>query len=319
MSVAGLITCDRDLNETCEQILGILLPYWRVEEWHEHPKNEYHWWFAHQYNVIRDFVSEDAPITFTLPAFPCKSPNRKKTLSSLPDMGELLSLRFLDGLCKRIKEIYEPGARMLICSDGHVFGDLIRVPDAHIDSYGNALRAMIETQGLDNIDTFSLEHVYGACGYDDKRRLLMAEFGEPAQSLRAEVHAGGAIVSLYRGVTRFLLEDAAGYEGSRAALQRECRARAYEVIRRSRAWGELVARHHPRSLRMSIHPQSCGSAKFGIALLDSLDSWLTPWHSVALQCTDGRFVLMKRTDAEQVGELVYRNGLPSHYVVASAA
>lgn len=309
----------RHAGKTCELILGILLQHWRTEEPHEHRESDYHWWFAHQYNTIHNFVSEGAPITFTLPAFPCKSPNRRKTLSTLPDMGELLSLQFLHGLCRQVEEVYEPGARMLICSDGHVFGDLIRVPDVHIDAYADTLREMIAFQGLNYIDTFSLEHVYGNCDYDEKRRLLTVEFAEPEQHLRAEVRAGGTMLCLYRGITRFLLEDTAGYEGSRAALQRECRARAYEVIRRSRAWGELVARYHPRSLRLSIHPQSCGAAKFGIALLDSADSWMTPWHSVALQRTDGRFVLMKRIDAEQRGELVYRNGRPSHYIVTPAA
>jgi pyoverdine/dityrosine biosynthesis protein Dit1 len=68
-------------------------------------------------------------------------------------------------------------------------------------------------------------------------------------------------------------------------------------------------------MRLSIHPQACRSEKFGITLLASHEVWLTPWHSVAVLRTDGRFVLMNRTAAERVGELVHRDGRPSHYVI----
>jgi pyoverdine/dityrosine biosynthesis protein Dit1 len=61
-----------------------------------------------------------------LPAFPFKSPNRvDKTLGSLPDLGEELALQHLNGLCESIKEIYEPGAKVTITSDGLVYNGKI--------------------------------------------------------------------------------------------------------------------------------------------------------------------------------------------------
>lgn len=55
------------------------------------------------------------------------------------DQGERLSRTFLNTLCAQIEQIHPPGVRLIICSDGHVFGDLIGVPDDHIDAYYEVL------------------------------------------------------------------------------------------------------------------------------------------------------------------------------------
>lgn len=322
MATTAAITVDAPDHHAAavsEEILLRLLRSRRASVRHEHDEREYRSCFADQISQINEFTARGLPVVFTLPAFPCKSPNRRKVFGHLPDMGELLSLRFMDGLCKEIGEIYQPGARVLICSDGHVFGDLIRVPDKHIDEYADTLRQMIVWGGLDSLDTFSLADVFGELDYDEKRRLLVAEFAEPEESLREEVRAGGPLLDLYRGITRFLTEDAGDFAGTRSALQRESRQRAYGVIRRSRAWSGLIADYHPRQVRLSIHPQPCKFDKLGIMLLGADDTWLTPWHSVAVELENGVFTLMKRADAEQVGTPIHLAGRPSHIVRASGA
>ncbi|MEV0279733.1 isocyanide synthase family protein [Streptomyces sp. NPDC050610] len=294
------------------RILDLLLPYHRTTatapallgEPGEYPE---------QLARIRRFTSAGEPVLFTLPGFPCKSPNPAKVLGHLPDEGERLSLAFLDRLCSRVGEIYGPGARMLICSDGHIFGDLINVPDAHIDAYGDALRTMIRRAGLRHLDTFDLRQVYGDLPYDEKRARAAEAYAPGLAALRTLTRTDEETTRLYRGITRFLVEDSVGHTGSRSALQRDCRARAYGVIARSRAWGDLVAARHPRSVRLSIHPQRPGAAKFGIRLLESADAWATPWHSTVLRRRDGRAQLMRRADAARLGRLVLRDGRPSHY------
>ncbi|MFI9204289.1 L-tyrosine/L-tryptophan isonitrile synthase family protein [Streptomyces sp. NPDC053048] len=296
------------------RILGLLLPYHRTTA-PGTPDPEAH---PEQLRQIRRFTAAGEPVLFTLPGFPCKSPNPAKVLGHLPDEGERLSLAFLDRLCARVKEIYEPGARMLICSDGHIFGDLIDVPDAHIDAYGDALREMIRTQGLRHLETFDLRHVHGDADYDTKRNLVTEAYAPSLESLREAARTDEETARLYRGITRFLVEDTAGFTGTRSALQRECRERAYGVIARSRAWGDLIAHHHPRSVRLSIHPQPPGAGKFGIRLLEAADAWATPWHTAVLRERGGAARLMRRADAERLGRLVLRDGRPSHYELHEA-
>ncbi|AZQ70690.1 MULTISPECIES: L-tyrosine/L-tryptophan isonitrile synthase family protein [Streptomyces] len=297
------------------RILRLLLPFHRTTgtpspdpDPADHPE---------QLAQIREFTDANEPVVLTLPGFPCKSPNPAKVLGHLPDEGERLSLAFLDRLCDRIGEVYAPGARLVICSDGHIFGDLIHVPDEHIDAYGDELRALIGREGLTHLDTFDLRQVHGDLPHDEKRRLVVEAYAPSLDSLRALTRADLETARLYRGITRFLVEDTADFEGSRSALQRECRARAYGVIARSRAWGDLIADHFPRSVRLSIHPQRPGSAKFGIRLLDADDAWATPWHTAVLRMPDGAARLVRREEAERVGRLVLRDGRPSHYVAGS--
>ncbi|MFI1971945.1 pyoverdine biosynthesis protein PvcA [Streptomyces cinnamoneus] len=291
------------------QVLGLLLPHHRTTgagsaDPADHPE---------QLRQIRQFTEAGETIVLTLPGFPCKSPNPAKVLGHLPDEGERLSLAFLDRLCARVGEVYEPGARMVICSDGHIFGDVIHVPDAHVDAYGDELRALIARAGLRHLDIFDLRHVHGDLDYDTKRALVTKAYAPARATLREQVRADEETARLYRGVTRFLVEDTADFPGTRSALQRECRSRAYDVIARSRAWGDLVAAHHPRSVRLSIHPQRPGAEKFGIRLLDAADAWATPWHTAVLRTPGGGARLMHRARAEQLGRLVLKDGRPSHY------
>ncbi|MEU5208494.1 isocyanide synthase family protein [Streptomyces sp. NPDC020742] len=300
-------------QDVCAQVLATLLPYRRTLDaaHQERPED-----FPAQLRQLAGPVAAGEPIRFTLPGFPCKSPNPAKVLGHLPDEGERLALRFLDALCARVAAVHPPGARVVICSDGHVFSDLIGVPDPAIDAYADALRALIRAEGLTRLDVFDLREVYGAeLSHDAKRALVAAEHAPSLESLRAQTRCDEPTRRLYQGITRFLFEDTASFAGTRSALQRDCRRRAYGVMQRSTAWGELVAAHHPGAFRLSIHPQPRGSAKFGIRLLDAPDVWVTPWHSCVVEHADGRRELMRRADAERLGRPVLREGRPSHFVV----
>ncbi|MFD9893375.1 L-tyrosine/L-tryptophan isonitrile synthase family protein [Amycolatopsis sp. NPDC059027] len=299
------------VERTTADILRLLLPHRRHVRGDTVSEPEA---FRPQLTQLAAFVRTGEPILFTLPGFPCKSPNPDKVLGPLPDEGERLSLRFLDELCATIEAVYPPGARMLICSDGHIFGDHIGVADGTIDAYGTALCAMIHDERRACLETFDLGDVLGETGYDEKRRRVHEEFAPTVDDLRAQVHHDENMTRLYRGITRFLVEDTVGHTGTKSALQRECRRRAYGVIQRSNAWSSLIAARFPRSVRLSIHPQPPGAAKFGIRLLDVDDQWTTPWHSCVLLRADGTPTLLPHHRARALGTLAYRDGRPSHYV-----
>lgn len=268
----------------------------------------------HRGRVMR-FVARGIPVEFVLPAFPAKSPNSSKVIGANPDMAERLSLEFLCAICDRVRQTYRHGAKIIVCSDGRVFSDLVQISDSNVTRYQAELRAMIDAIGPESLGLFNLDDEYIGYAHTAMRRALIGRYGEDVAMFKQQVRAGGEHLTLYRGITRFLVEDAdtPDYQGSRAALQRECRERAYSVIQRSKAWGKLVAERFPDAVRLSIHPQPCGSAKLGINLVETPDNWLTPWHGTAVD-VGGRFVLMKRYQAEAMGaELVYVDGRPSHY------
>ncbi|MFG3016274.1 L-tyrosine/L-tryptophan isonitrile synthase family protein [Streptomyces cinerochromogenes] len=299
------------------EILNLLMPHHRTTDRVPVPVPAEA--FPHQLRRISAFVRDGAPIVFTLPGFPCKSPNPAKVLGHLPDQGECLSLTFLNTLCTEIERIHPPGARVIICSDGHVFGDLIGVPDDHIDAYADDLCIQIGRMGLHRLSVFDLRDVLGDLPHDTKRTHIHERYAPTLEALRAETRSDDQALALYRGITRFLVEDTADWTGTRSALQRACRQRAYGVIQRSRAWGGLIAEQHPRAVRLSIHPQPIGAPKFGIRLLDAPDAWTTPWHSAALHRSDGTWTLMPRAEAARMGRLVQQGGRDSHFCQNRAA
>lgn len=269
-------------------------------------------------------IEFDEPIKFVLPAFPGKSPNLEKVLGAQPDYAEELSLQFLGSLCEKIKLIYPPGIKIILCSDGRVFSDVVGMKESDVTNYQAKLGEMIERLGLKDISTFNLDDFYEELSFNQMRAGLMKSFGRSIEFLKYKVKNGskdGATFEqkeanlMYCGITRFMFEDA-NFEGqtkTRSALQKESKARAYEVIRRSNAWSDLIAGHFSSAVRLSIHPQPCGSEKLGIRLIAD-ESWMTPWHGVAVETENG-FVLLKRSKAEELGaKLVYSSeGSPSHF------
>ena len=264
------------------------------------------------------------PLTFILPAFPAKSPNPRKVLGSLPDTAERIALTFLKGLCQRITQHHKPGARILLCADGHVFADTIRVDDATVAQYQAHLAELVQEIAPSCIQVVNLHDAlpsaYAGVDFEQARAYLMDHYGDSADVTRADLMASEIGRAHYRAITRFMFEDGLtpDYNGSRNALQVDSRQRAIEVVRRSQAWSNLLDQACPGTLRLSIHPQAPDSPKFGIHLSDCTDSWLTPWHAVAVDIGGG-FRLMKREEVERAGgKVVHVDGRPSHFVIELA-
>lgn len=273
-------------------------------------------------------VAQGRPVQFVLPAFPGKSPNPAKVLGTLPDMAEKRALEFLQHLCDRVKQIYSPGARIVLCSDGRVFSDIVGMRDDDVTAYQRELSRIILKSGLTSISTLDLDASHKEANFEKMRERLMEQYGEPLDVLRASIRRGGKSHDcaagdkdanrLYCGITRFLVEDAMfpGQNRSRTSIQRDCRTRAYAVIQRSNAWSNWIEARFPDGVRLSIHPQTCGAKKLGIRLIEP-DGWLTPWHGVAVE-VGGRFILLKRLQAAELGaRLIYSDGRPSHYVLTN--
>lgn len=261
---------------------------------------------------IRAAVAEDRPLELVLPAFPAKSPSPTKTLGALPDMAERLALRSLQDICDELAEAHPPGVVLTLCSDGAVFADVVGVADADVAAYGARIDELIAD--LPSLRRFDLPDAFGAMAPDDARARLMGSWSEDTEALRQRAAQVPALRTLLDGLQRILFEDRLGVDRrSRTQIRKSAGTDAIEVLRRSRAWGRLVAFQFPDAVRLSIHPQPSISDKVGVHLVPSQDALLTPWHGVAL-LGDGGFELVKRRTAEEMGaRLVEVDGRSSHY------
>lgn len=71
--------------------------------------------------IVKGQVERGESVKMLLPGFPFKSPAQDKVLGALPDFGEELALKHLNGLCENIKAVYDHGAEIHITSDGLVY------------------------------------------------------------------------------------------------------------------------------------------------------------------------------------------------------
>ena len=259
---------------------------------------------------IEAFIRRGERIQLVLPAFPAKSSNPEKTLGILPDYGEVLALARLDRLCVQIQAVYEPGAELVICSDGRVFSDLVQVADEAVSAYTAEIQRIIDANGFSRLSTYNLDDLFPAgTGHDETRWALAETYGEPIPVLRERIAQDPDTRQLYNGIHRFLFEDLVVLhpELSRTKVRNWSGELAYQVIQRSNAWSNLVAERFPEAVRLSIHPQPLHSRKIGVRLVPSNNIWRTPWHSAVL--FDGsRFSLVRRADAERMGARLVRSG-----------
>ncbi len=266
---------------------------------------------------IEALINEKKVITFILPAFPAKSPNNYKTFSVFPDMGERLALNSLNQLCESIKRFYLPGAAIVICSDGRVFNDLVKVKDNDVDTYSRSIQHMLNEDYLTNISLFSLDNCYKNLSYEMMRTRLVYEYGDNENIIKNNIKNDLNSRQQFNGIHRFIFEDSLFKISSisKNKVRNIAKIVAYQVIQRSNAWSALLEKHFPAAIRLSIHPQICGSNKMGIMLLKSEDTWATPWHRVVLY--DGKeYILIRKKDAEALGAIpVFIKNQFSHFTV----
>jgi pyoverdine/dityrosine biosynthesis protein Dit1 len=229
-------------------------------------------------------------------------------------MAEELALRFLDQLCEEIRQLYPPGARITICSDGRVFSDLVGVTDQAVTDYGLEMGRLRDRIGTKSLDWFRMEDLFETSEHGVMREQLVRHYAEPLAAIHQRVNDHDQHRLLFNGIQRFLFEDRIAIETgkSRTQVRNECKDLTYLVMQRSDAWGRLLGDCFPGSLRLSIHPQIPHAEKIGIRLGAASDVWITPWHGVAVE-RSGEFQLMRRSEAEAMGaQVVNRFGRPSH-------
>jgi pyoverdine/dityrosine biosynthesis protein Dit1 len=251
---------------------------------------------------ITKLISLSKPLIFILPAFPAKSANRQKTIGPIADMGEVIALNALEKLCQSISQVYNPGAKVLICSDGHVFNDLVFVSEADLTLYQQSIEEIISDFKLRHLLTYNLKDHFEIEDPQTMRELLIQKYGTTLEIIKIQVNENQDTQSMFNGLHRFVTEDIKVLKPalSKSQMSKQAKSLAYQVIQRSRAWDQLLEEKFPQTIRLSIHPYPLEHKKFGVKLVKSSDRWATPWHNSPV-LTRGQLQLMSSTKAKEMG------------------
>ncbi|EMR62687.1 putative transferase family protein [Eutypa lata UCREL1] len=267
-------------------------------------------------SVISKFVAEKKTVQMCLPAFPWKSANKVyKVLGSLPDKAEEVALKRLNTMCEEIAEVYDPGATLIIISDGLVYNDLLTIPDR--DTWAD----LVSFPGL----PAQLNEIIYVANASNFRRYLLNKFGNDSLDVDNEIATKPDTNMTYRGYCRFLGNDLqylypVGKDRSGHAYRRDVKFLAKEMLKRGDAFAKAVKFAFPDHLRLSIH-QSTGEHKISVSLLPTDTGYTTPWHCSVAFRADGSITSGPKGDFEKDSnlELVYENGRPSYFQEKAAA
>ncbi|KAL8966513.1 MAG: hypothetical protein Q9183_003343 [Haloplaca sp. 2 TL-2023] len=282
--------------------------------------------------IIDRFVLAGTEVKMCLPAFPFKSANKiEKVFGILPDKAEELALERLNSMCTRIKDVYPPGAKLTIISDGITYNDLLNISDRETWAYGESLRSMALEKGYSNIEFARLkdlvrfktplpekvEEITYVANATNFRRYLFNQFGKDDIDIDQEIATNPDTQMTYLGYRRFLESDLRyifGHGRSNHSYKKGVRYLAKQMLIRGYAFAGAVKAAFPEHLRLSIH-QSTGEHKVSMSLLNTKTGYTTPWHCTVAQMLNGDWIsgTMSEFKKNQALEIVHENGRPSYF------
>ncbi|KAH9905169.1 putative pyoverdine/dityrosine biosynthesis protein [Xylariomycetidae sp. FL2044] len=278
-------------------------------------------------------VAAGQVITMCLPAFPFKSPNtRSKVLGRLPDKAEEFALAHLNGMCAAVEDVYPPGAKLMIVSDGLVYNDLLGVPDKEVWAYGETLRRISVEKEFHHIEFCrlsdlvhinvpdELDEITYVSNATNFRHTLLKQFSKPGFDASARISQDEDTCLTYRGYIKFLETDLRdvypiGVTRSKSKYKKGIEYIAKQMLARGDAFARAVRENFQDRLRLSIHP-STGENKLSVSLLPTDTRFTTPWHCSIAFRLDGSVTTGHRSDFDTADdfELVHdENGRPSFY------
>ncbi|KAL6049557.1 Pyoverdine biosynthesis [Balamuthia mandrillaris] len=261
---------------------------------------------------VRAFLEKNAPIEFVMPAFPFKSPSKKKVLGILPDFGEYYALFVLNALCDTIKSVYEPGAFLTIVSDGFIYHDLVGVSLEDFRAYSKEIRSM--GSEFHNLRFSCLKDLLSEAEFASWTADQQAFLDQQNEGfdLDAELETNDNLLQVYRGYLIFMRYDLEPQfeQSSLSNSQKKKRIRdiARQLICRGNVFSELVRRRYPDHVRLSIHCHDNRGPKYAISIAPS--KFRTPWHNCTLLTKEGKLETLKVHEVKENSRVVMRNGRP---------
>lgn len=262
-------------------------------------------WTAKGKNVmtskIESAVSNNKPVEFVMLGYPFKSVNTlTKVLGTVPDRNEKESIDRIIQFTKLIENVYEPGAKFNIASDGYAFNDLLEVDDMTVEEYKELCLALRTSEAFNILD---MKDFYPSLSIG--REKVMNQFGITDEQLEEKILFDVNTNWLYRGMIRFMEEELMMKEfPSRNQKHIAAKKLTKQMMLRNEAWSNLVNHEFSNSIRLSMHQTINDGKKFSFDLIEGAKH--SPWHSVLVD-DGGVITTMHKRDAIDQGFILNNN------------
>lgn len=252
--------------------------------------------------LVERHVEAGTPLELVMPSFPFKHRNPVKVGRRSPDMAEVLCLCRLREVCLALRRVYEPGARVVIVSDGLVYQGMFGVTRHEALAYRERVKQMIVGLGFDDtLEVTDMEELVGSRRelfefVEERVRPVFTEWwrANPDDLRRASlISASAANVNTAESVTHDLVQmatkDAVMGPDGQSTLDNFETIRSQTVGRAEQGAFEfalflyvlreldLVESCYPGAVRVTVHPKP---GQWGLHLVNK-DSRVFPWQGVA--------------------------------------
>lgn len=264
---------------------------------------------------ISKFVDIGKPIDFVMLGFPMKSPNsRDKVLGTMPDLAEEMAITRFQHFGDRIAEVYKPGIKMHIVSDGFVFNDVMNVADTIVQQYEEICLHMAKAAP---VQWYDLRDFYDKnLSMATMRDKVISHFGITDAMLEQRILMDPDVNTLYRGMIKFMTGDLAmNNYPSNSQLQKQAKILARAMMFRNEAYSQLVSNEFSDCIRLSMHHTINNGNKFSYQLITGKNVFTSPWHCALVMHDDGQVSTVHRKDAITSGyQIVEQDGRPYYFV-----
>ncbi len=265
---------------------------------------------------IELFVNRREPIMFFMLGYPFKSTNhRDKTIGTLPDLGEEVSLKNFGKFNDMVRQVYEPGIQIHIASDGYVFNDILGEFDRTVREYEEINNDLAKGSPvyIHNLTDF---YVHSRGRLSDIREKLMTQWGMAEAVLQDKILNDPDTNILYRGMAYFMEEELAVRPyNSRNQLHKQAKILTREMMRRNEAFGRMVADEFKYMIKLSMHNSTnIKKLAFNLYPLNTIVHG-SPWHTALLLRKNGTMETVKRKEAELAGhDLIWKDNRPYYFL-----
>lgn len=230
-------------------------------------------------------VTDNEPLRFLLPAFPCKSISPEKCLSHRLDMAEWIAVKKIVSTIRKIEALYEPGVEFIIFSDFHTFSKYISVEPASYYDYRKDLEAIVREfncEGALHVKSLSDYEDFATYADDEQIEVLRTRYGDGAyeNTLASMIATDSDTHKKYTALKKFMRDDQKLLIEGLSKTQRNNRVAeiARGMMIQGVALDRFLCKVFPLHIRLSIHHHPDDSAKHTVQFFDR-GTFKTPWHN----------------------------------------
>lgn len=298
------------MNHALDQVMGVFntfrMPDSNISRWAEGGAEVLR-------SKLEPFVNNGREIQFLMLGYPFKSTNHQhKTLGTLPDLAEEVSLKQIASFGSAVRAVYPKGLKLTVLSDGFVFNDLLGEDEGVVDRYHDVTLGMAKDAQAP-VEIKTLKDLYPGSSLSAAREKMSSTFGITDVELERRILVDPNINWLYRAMIRFMEEETANRpQISKRQHHLAAKTLARAMMERNELYSNFADFEMPGYVRLSMHATT-NDRKWGFKLLPGEDARYSPWHCALLVGPNG-ISTIHRMDAEAAGyRLVSQNNQPYYY------